>query len=498
MNPLVIVSIVLSMNLFTIFAYSGRSAFKRTSRSFVSSRTLPTSHSIYSVSSLYNQRLYMSSEAAGSSSEPPKKQKGGRQPKKNDQSAATSKADAGPTETLTQEEIKQVRINKANSLKELGINPFAYTYPWTHKAKQLQDTFKELANGVEDASVTVAVAGRVMIKRVFGKLAFFNLQDDSGSIQIYLEKGRLGDSFDSLKDLADAGDIMGFTGTIKRTEKGELSVYASEWSMLTKSLAPLPDKYHGLTDVNLKYRRRHLDLIVNADVKERFRARSFIISSIRRMLDAQGFLEMETPILESQPGGAEAMPFKTYHNSLDMNLTLRIATELHLKRLIVGGFDRVYEIGRIFRNEGLSTRHNPEFTSIELYQAYADYSDMMKLTETLISKIALDLTGSMIVKYGQDEINLTPPWRRVTMDELVKEATGEDFYPFIVSKDVQGAKQLALKVGVEKSALDTVNTAGEVLNEVFELRCEDKLIQPTFVTDHPVDISPLAKPHRYV
>lgn len=465
-------------------------AFSTNKRNIVKLSNKQFFHSTHNKYVFGIQKLQMSTEATDApSSEPAKKQKGPRQPKE--------KKDASPEVTLSQEEIKQVRINKVNSLKELGINPFAYTYPWTHKAKQLQEMFVDLGNGVEDDSVKVAVAGRIMVKRVFGKLAFFSMQDDSGLIQIYLEKGRLEDSFDTLKEFADAGDIIGFTGTIKRTEKGELSVYASEWTMLTKSLAPLPDKWGGLTDINIKYRRRHLDLIVNADVKERFRARSFIISSIRRQLDADGFLEMETPILESQPGGAEAMPFRTYHNSLDMNLTLRIATELHLKRLIVGGFDRVYEIGRIFRNEGLSTRHNPEFTSIELYQAYADYTDMMKLTESMVSKIALDLTGSMIVKYGEDEINLTPPWRRVTMDELVKESTGIDFYPYIVSGDVAGAREQAIKAGADKTTVDKVNTAGEVLNEMFELKCEEKLIQPTFVTDHPVDISPLAKPHRY-
>jgi lysyl-tRNA synthetase class 2 len=400
------------------------------------------------------------------------------------------------TVSQTEDQIREIRINKLITLQQQGMNPFAYTFHVSHKAKNLQEEYKNLSNGNEDSSIVVSIAGRIMIKRVFGKLAFYQIQDESGNIQAYIEKGRLGEKFESMKNLTDAGDIIGVTGTIKRTDKGELSVYANDWQMLTKSLSPLPDKYHGLTDINIRYRQRHIDLIVNPEVKERFRARSFIIASIRRILDNQGFLEMETPILESQPGGAEAMPFLTHHNSLNMNLTLRIATELHLKRLIVGGFDRVYEIGRIFRNEGLSTRHNPEFTSIELYQAYADYNDMMKLTEQLVSTISQDLTGSMTVKYGDEIINLSPPWRRVSMDELVREATNVDFYPYIVNKDVEGAKAKAIEIGIDPITITNIKTAGEILNEVFELKCENKLIQPTFVMDHPIDISPLAKPHR--
>ena len=283
---------------------------------------------------------------------------------------------------------------------------------------------------------------------------------------------------------------------MKRTEKGELSVYVKDWKILTKSLLPLPDKFHGLTDVNKRYRQRHLDMIVNPIVRNTFRDRAKITSFIRRYLDERNFLEIETPILQSQPGGAEAKPFLTYHNSLDMNLTLRIATELHLKRLVVGGFDRVYEIGRIFRNEGLSTRHNPEFTSIELYQAYADYSDMMSLTEDLVSRIALELRGTTVVPYQNQTIDLTPPWRRVPMNELVLEKCGVDFLPFVVAKDTEGARAAAIRSGIPEGLVNAKDTAGEVLNVVFEELCETSLIQPTFVMDHPVDISPLAKPHR--
>jgi lysyl-tRNA synthetase class 2 len=377
-----------------------------------------------------------------------------------------------------------------------GVNPFAYTFQSTHKSDELQRIFAELKDGKENENVTVSVAGRIMLRRVFGKLAFFTLQDDSGCIQLYIEKGRMGDSFENIKEWTDNSDIIGVTGTMKRTEKGELSVFVQSWEMLTKSLLPLPDKWNGLTDVNKRYRQRHLDMIVNPEVRQTFRSRAFITSSIRRMLDSDGFLEIETPILNSQPGGAEAKPFLTYHNSLDMQLNLRIATELHLKRLIVGGFDRVYELGRIFRNEGLSTRHNPEFTSIELYQAYADYNDMMQLTEKLVSTVARDLTGSMIVPYQGTMIDLTPPWRRISMDTIVKEKCGVDFLALMEANDLQGAIEAAMKAGVKADLVRDKTAPGEVLNVCFEELCESDLIQPTFITDHPTEVSPLAKPHR--
>ena len=404
-----------------------------------------------------------------------------------------AEAEAEPQQSPS--EIRQARINKLEAMQAEGVNPFAYTFATTHKSVELAELYKDLAAG-EERDVDVAVAGRILVRRVFGKLAFLSLQDEEGQIQLYCEKGRLGDQFERLKDWTDGGDIIGVRGTIKRTEKGELSVYVKEWQMLTKSLAPLPDKWAGLTDRDTRYRQRHLDMIANPQVRKTFKSRSFIISSIRRMLDEVGFVEIETPILNDQPGGAEAKPFETFHNALGMDLTLRIATELHLKRLVVGGFDRVYEIGRIFRNEGLSTRHNPEFTSIELYQAYADYSDMMSLTERMVSTIAKDLTGGTVVPYQGQSIDLTPPWRRASMDSLVKEATGVDFLPLLASQDVAAAKAAVLKAGVSSKEVEGKKTVGEVLNVAFEELCESKLVQPTFVTDHPVDVSPLAKPHR--
>ena len=298
-------------------------------------------------------------------------------------------------------------------------------------------------------------------------------------------------AFNHLKKLSDTGDILGVKGTLKRTEKGELSIYVSEFAILTKSLLPLPDKWHGLTDTEKRYRQRYVDLIVNPQVRNTFRVRAKITAGIRRYLEQRDFLEIETPVLQSEAGGAEARPFITYHNTLEMDLYLRIATELHLKRLIVGGFDKVFELGRIFRNEGVSTRHNPEFTMIEVYQAYADYNDMMALTEDVISRVAQEVLGTTKVSYQGEEIDLTPPWRRVTMEELVKEATGLDFSAF---SDFESAKSAAQKAGIE--VLEDCKTIGKLLNEAFEQKVEQSLIQPTFVIDYPVEISPLAKPHR--
>jgi lysyl-tRNA synthetase class 2 len=419
-----------------------------------------------------------------------------------------------PTEKASvMDEVKKFRLDKLTALQNQNRVPFAYSYQQTHKVAELHKSFAHLKSGEEDPTV-VSVAGRIMIRRFFGKLAFFQLQDDSGYIQLYLQHAHMNGEFSSLKDLTDIGDIIGVKGNLKRTDKGELSVYVSEWTMLTKSLEQLPDKFHGLTDVNKRYRQRYIDMIMDPHVRQTMRSRAFITSSLRRLLDDDGYVEVETPVLQSQPGGAEAKPFHTHHNSLGMDLTLRIATELHLKRLVVGGLDRVYELGRIFRNEGLSTRHNPEFTTLEMYRAYADYNDMMTFTEQAVCDMARNLAlrnasslaasdspaaaiSDTIISYQDTPIDLSLPWRRVSMCELVRENCGVDFYPFIATGNFAGALDAAVNtVQLSSKLFEHATTAGEVLNIIFEERCESTLIQPTFVTDHPVDVSPLAKAHR--
>ncbi|MEN9274781.1 MAG: lysine--tRNA ligase, partial [Gloeomargarita sp. DG02_4_bins_56] len=395
----------------------------------------------------------------------------------------------------TGDELRQQRIDKAHQWQQAGINPYPYRYERTHTTAELQKQYAALEPGAE-VDVTVRVAGRVMARRVFGKLAFFTLQDEQGTIQFYLEKQRIQDNmneaaFERLKQWTDVGDILGAEGSIKRTEKGELSVYVTRYELLTKSLLPLPDKWHGLTDVEKRYRQRYVDLIVNPPVQEIFRRRAKLIQLTRRYLDERGFLEMETPVLQPEAGGADARPFITHHNALAMDLYLRIATELHLKRLVVGGFERVYELGRIFRNEGVSTRHNPEFTSIELYQAYADYGDMMQLTEDLITTVTQELLGTLQLTYQGEEIDLTPPWRRVTMVDLVRAQTGWDYSQYT---DLDAAQGAAAQAGLKNAA--EYDSVGRLLNALFEEFGEATLRQPTFVLDFPVEISPLAKKHR--
>ncbi|CCI18563.1 Lysyl-tRNA synthetase [Microcystis aeruginosa PCC 9807] len=400
-----------------------------------------------------------------------------------------------PSSTL--EEIRAARLEKVAGLQKAGLNPYAYQWKSTAHAQQLQEQYADLAPG-EEISTEVAIAGRIIARRIMGKLAFFNLQDETGTIQLYLDKKRISETmsavpnaFNTVIKLTDTGDILGAKGTIKRTERGELSIYVNEYEILTKSLLPLPDKWHGLTDVEKRYRQRYVDLIVNPEVRQTFRRRAQITASIRRYLDQEGFIEIETPVLQSEAGGADARPFITYHNTLEMELYLRIATELHLKRLIVGGFEKVFELGRIFRNEGVSTKHNPEFTSIEIYQAYADYYDMMELTENIIVNAAQDVLGTLKITYQDREINLTPPWRRVTMHELVQEITGVDLNSF---EDFESARIAAENAGI--GVPEDCKTIGKLLNEAFEQKVEETLIQPTFVLDFPVEISPLAKPHR--
>nr|WP_201737943.1 lysine--tRNA ligase [Synechococcus sp. BS55D] len=395
-----------------------------------------------------------------------------------------------PTACAPLSDLRETRLEKANALRELGQEPYALRFEPSHRTDQLQADHADLPNG-EERQLEVAVAGRVMTRRVMGKLAFFTLADETGSIQLYLEKASLGESFSQLTTLVDAGDLIGVCGSLRRTDRGELSVKVSDWQMLTKALQPLPDKWHGLADVEKRYRQRYLDLIVSPQSRETFRRRALMVSAIRRWLDERAFLEIETPVLQAEAGGAEARPFITHHNTLDLPLYLRIATELHLKRLVVGGFERVYELGRIFRNEGVSTRHNPEFTSVEVYQAYADYTDMMDLTEQLIASVAEQICGGTRIAYQGTEVDLTPPWRRATMHELVQEATGLDFNAF--------ADRAAAAAAMEAAGLEVpekADSVGRLLNEAFEQRVEAELIQPTFVTDYPVEISPLARKHR--
>jgi len=396
-------------------------------------------------------------------------------------------------------ELRDNRLTKAAKLQVevAGQMPYALRFDPSHRTAALQAAHADLAPG-EECDVTVAVAGRVMTRRVMGKLAFFTLADESGPIQLYIEKASLQaahpanpEAFAQLTALVDAGDWIGVRGSLRRTDRGELSVKVRDWTMLCKALQPLPDKWHGLTDVEKRYRQRHLDLIVSPHTRETFRRRARLVSGLRRWLDERGFLEIETPVLQSQPGGADARPFETHHNALDLPLTLRIATELHLKRLVVGGFERVYELGRIFRNEGVSTRHNPEFTSVEIYQAYADYTDMMQLTEQLIAHLCEEVCGGTRITYQGAAIDLTPPWRRATMHELVQEATGLDFSRF---SDRQAAARAMEAAGLQVPA--TADCVGRLLNEAFEQSVEATLVQPTFVLDYPIEISPLARSHR--
>ena len=395
-------------------------------------------------------------------------------------------------------EIKEARLQKANSLVSKGFASYAQSFKVSNTTKFLIQKFDYLENGQEE-DFSVSIAGRVMAKRVMGKIAFFTISDQEGQIQLYLDKRIINLnlekqkllSFEDLKEIVDIGDWIGVYGTIKKTNKGELSIKVEKWEMLSKSLQPLPDKWHGLTDIEKRYRQRYLDLIVNPHSKNVFKTRAKCIIFMRKWLDERNFLEIETPILQSEAGGAEARPFITHHNTLDIPLYLRIATELHLKRMVVGGFEKVYELGRIFRNEGVSTKHNPEFTSVEIYQAFSNYVDMMDLTEELIKDIVFHACGSLVINYQNKEIDFSKPWSRVSMKNIVKKYTGIDFDSF--SGDFQKAKQVVKSINVEFSS--KVNTMGRLLNEVFEQKVESKLLEPTFVIDYPVEISPLARPH---
>lgn len=379
-------------------------------------------------------------------------------------------------------QLLKVRREKLQELQENGKDPFEITkYDVTHHSQEIKDRFEELENKV------VTIAGRMMFKRIMGKASFCNIQDLQGNIQSYVARDDIGE--DSYKDFKkyDVGDILGIKGKVFKTKTGEISVHASEVILLSKSLQILPEKYHGLTDTDIRYRQRYVDLIMNADVKDTFIKRSKVISAIRRYLSTQDFMEVETPMLVSNAGGAAARPFETHFNALNEDLKLRISLELYLKRLIVGGLERVYEIGRVFRNEGLDTRHNPEFTLMELYQAYTDYNGMMDLTENLYRYVAEEVTGSQVLTYGEHTIDLSKPFERITMVDAVKKYSGVDFNEI---NSTQDAKKIADEHHVE---YEERHQKGDILSLFFEQFAEEHLIQPTFVMDHPIETSPLTK-----
>jgi lysyl-tRNA synthetase class 2 len=379
-------------------------------------------------------------------------------------------------------ELLQIRREKLADLKARGKDPYLHTkFERTSCTKEILEKFEEMEGS------TVSIAGRIMSKRDMGKASFLDVADQSGRIQIYARIDEMGEeSYEEMKKW-DIGDIAGVKGEVFRTRRGEISVKCTEMILLSKSLTPLPEKFHGLKDTDLRYRQRYVDLIVNPDVRNTFVKRSQIIREIRIYLDSQGFLEVETPVLHPIAGGAAARPFITHHNALDMQLYLRIALELHLKRLIVGGFDKVYEIGRVFRNEGISTRHNPEFTLLELYQAYTNFEGMMDLTENLIRTVTHKVLGTGQITFGGVELDLDQPFRRVSMLDAVKQYAGIDFSTITT---VEEAKALAKEHNLP---VEDRHGKGDVLNLLFEKYCEEKIIQPTFILGHPVEISPLAK-----
>ena len=385
----------------------------------------------------------------------------------------------------TEENLNEMLILRREKLKklvEMGRNPFLIEkYDYTHHSVEIKEHFEELEGK------KVSIAGRIMSKRGHGKVCFVDLQDTEGKIQLFVKMDAVGEEEYEIFKTYDIGDIIGIEGEVFRTKTEEISVRANKIVLLSKSLQILPEKFHGLKDTDLRYRQRYVDLIMNPEVKETFKLRSKMIKSVREYLDERGFIEVDTPILGTLAGGANARPFVTHHNALDIDMYLRIANELYLKRLIVGGFEKVYEMGRMFRNEGMDYKHNPEFTNIELYQAYVDYEEMMRLTENLVAYVAEKALGTTKITYQGKEIDLTPPWRRLDMEEAVKEYAGVDFSTINTDEE-------ALKVAKEKGIeIKPGMTRGHIISELFEEFCEQHLVQPTFVTGHPVEISPLAK-----
>ena len=388
--------------------------------------------------------------------------------------------------TVQQElsEILQIRRDKLKALQDAKMDPFEVTvFDVSHHAQDIKENF----DAMEGTEITIA--GRLMSKRGMGKVSFCDLQDKSGRIQLYARKDEMDEEAYERFKKYDIGDIVGVRGDVFRTQRGEMSVRARDIQLLAKSLRPLPEKFHGLTDTEIRYRQRYVDLIVNPESKRNFEIRSKFVSYLRRYLDSLGFMEVETPVLSPIAGGANARPFITHHNAQDIDMYMRIATELHLKRLIVGGMERVYEVGRIFRNEGMDTKHNPEFTTCELYQAYTNLDGMMDILEAIISGAAMEILGTYKVTWLGNEIDLTPSWKRVTMADAVKEVTGADF--MACEGDAETAVALAKSVGVDMDGVD--NTWGNALYETFDQKVESTLVQPTFITMYPVEVSPLAK-----
>jgi lysyl-tRNA synthetase class 2 len=384
---------------------------------------------------------------------------------------------------MPQEDILAVKREKLATLQKEGRDPFQITkYDVTHHAMEIKEGFGSLEGQ------TVRVAGRMMFKRKMGKASFCNCMDKSGKIQVYVARDTLGEeAYDEFKKYLDVGDIIGVEGEVFRTQTGEISIHAAKLTLLTKELKPLPEKFHGLTDTDIRYRQRYVDLIMNEDVKETFIKRSQVIKEIRNFLDGRDFMEVETPMLVSNAGGAAARPFETHYNALDEDVKLRISLELYLKRLIVGGLERVYEIGRVFRNEGVDTRHNPEFTLMELYQAYTDYYGMMELTESMFRYLAEKVCGSTKFTYGDIELDFGKPFERMTMNECIKKYADVDFDTITTDEE---ARALAKERGIE---FEEYHKKGDIVNLFFETYCEEKLIQPTFIMDHPIEISPLTK-----
>jgi lysyl-tRNA synthetase class 2 len=386
------------------------------------------------------------------------------------------------------EELVEQRKAKLERLRARGRDPYPARYQRTHTAQQAADLLavQEKEDGAPGQEISVA--GRVTAMRVMGKRTFIDLRDGSGKVQADLRQDILGDDeYNAFVDLVDLGDFVGVSGTLFRTRTGEPTIEAHSYTILTKALRAPPEKWHGLQDVEVRYRQRYLDLIASAQVRDIFYLRSRVVAAIRRFLDERGFLEVETPVLQPAAGGAAAKPFVTYHNALDRSLFLRVATELHLKRLVVGGFERVYEIGRVFRNEGISTKHNPEYTLLEAYQAYADYEDIMRLVEEMVGHVAEQVLGSLRLTYGDAQIDLTPPWRRLTLREAIQEHSGIDFEAH--------ADAASLRRAMAGLAVEAPATAGrgKLIDELLSTFVEPKLIQPTFLLDYPLELSPLAK-----